>query len=199
MGLAHGELAQTPGLAFGRLMGSGGGNGFGLYPNFGLYVWFANWENRAAADTFFRESPWYQAALQRSHQQQTYYLQPTMAHGQWGGQQPFAIHQAYDPSKPTAVLTRATIRTRKLLDFWRYVPRTSASIYEHPARQFSIGIGEYPVFMQATFSLWDSGKAMQDFAYKSNHHKEVVKLTRERNWYKEELFARFEVVASTPE
>jgi heme-degrading monooxygenase HmoA len=48
--------------------------------------------------------------------------------------------------------------------------------------------------MQATFSLWDSGKAMQDFAYKSKYHKEVVQLTRDRNWYKEEMFARFQVI-----
>ena len=48
--------------------------------------------------------------------------------------------------------------------------------------------------MQATFSLWKSGKSMQEFAYHSKYHKEVVRLTRERKWYKEELFARFAVL-----
>jgi hypothetical protein len=48
--------------------------------------------------------------------------------------------------------------------------------------------------MQATFSLWTSGKAMRDFAYKSDHHAEVVRLTRERAWYKEEMFTRFRVL-----
>lgn len=194
MGLAVGKLSQVPGLTFGRLMGSGGGNGFALSPNFGLYAWLGCWESKAAAEAFFAEHPWWKKAEARAHQIDTHYLQPTMAHGAWGGQNPFQIHQQYDPSKPIAVITRATIRTRKLFDFWRYVPRTSASIYDHPARKFSVGIGEYPIFMQATFSLWESGKAMQAFAYQSKFHKEVVKLTRERNWYKEELFARFEVV-----
>jgi len=118
-----------------------------------------------------------------------------MTHGAWGGGNPFtANREAYDPAAPVAVITRATIRTRKLPDFWRYVPKTSASVYEHPERLLSIGIGEYPIFMQATFSIWRSGKAMQEFAYRSESHKEVVKLTRERDWYKEEMFTRFSIL-----
>ncbi len=33
---------------------------------------------------------------------------------------------------------------------------------------------------------------MLDFAYKIQKHQEVVLLTRKLNWYKEEMFARFE-------
>lgn len=195
MGIAIGQLAKTPGLRFGRLLGSGGGNGFSVAPNWGVYAWLGHWEDRAAATAFFQENPWYQAARARSTEQLTVHLLATMTHGEWGGERPFpADQEAYDPSLPVAVITRATIRTRKLPDFWRYVPQTSASIYDHPARLLSLGIGEYPIFMQATFSLWTSGKAMQDFAYRSEHHREVVKLTRERNWYKEEMFTRFTVL-----
>lgn len=193
MGLAIGELGKTPGLTFGRLLGSGGGNGFSVWPNFGTYAWLGQWESREAA-TMFSQSNWFQNARNRGSGITTFHLEPTMAHGEWGGEQPFPLSQEYDPAKPVAVITRATIRTRKLADFWRYVPRTSKSIYDHPDRMLSIGIGEYPIFMQATFSYWKSGKAMQEFAYKSNHHKEVVKLTRERDWYKEELFVRFTVL-----
>ena len=188
-------LAEVAGLRFGRLLGSGGGNGFALRPNLGVYAFLGHWDDRAAAETFFSSHPWFQKAEHRTCGRAHIFLQPTMTHGEWGGQKPFTpAPDAYDPAGPVAVITRATIRTRKLPDFWRYVPKTSASIYYEPARIFSIGVGEYPVFMQATFSLWTSGKAMQNFAYRSKHHKEVVKLTRERNWYKEEMFTRFQVL-----
>ena len=194
MGLAPGKLAGVKDLRFGRLLGSGGGNGFSLAPNWGVYAFLGHWEDRSAADDFFQRHDWYQTARGRSSERLTVHLLPTMTHGEWGGERPFtADREAYDPTAPVAVITRATIHTRKLPDFWRYVPKTSASVYDHPERLLSIGIGEYPIFMQATFSLWRSGQAMQDFAYKGDHHKEVVGLTRKRGWYKEEMFTRFAV------
>ena len=32
---------------------------------------------------------------------------------------------------------------------------------------------------------------MMDYAYQNPKHREVVALTRQLNWYKEEMFARF--------
>lgn len=198
MGLAPIRLANISGLTFGRLMGSGGGNGFSLRPNFGVYTWLACWEDEAAATAFFRTHPWWQKALDKTVEQATFFLEPTMAHGQWAGVEPFVVAPGkYNPQKPVAVLTRATIRNRKLIEFWRWVPKTSASVFDHNSRLLSLGVGEYPVFMQATFSLWESGKAMQEFAYNGKYHREVVQLTRERNWYKEELFARFTITGYT--
>lgn len=187
--------SRVEGLTFNRIMGSGAGNGFSLRPNWSVYAWLGHWESTAAADAFFAEHPWWREIKQHSDYRMTFRLAATMTHGTWGGQKPFTAQpDDYDPSEPVAVITRATIRPHKLLDFWRYVPQTSASIHDHPERLISIGIGEYPVFMQATFSLWTSGAAMQRFAYRSQHHKEVVQLTRERNWYKEEQFTRFRVL-----
>ncbi|MEM7573165.1 MAG: hypothetical protein AAF433_09705 [Bacteroidota bacterium] len=197
MGLAPRKLAKAPGLHFGRLMGSGGGNGFSLRPNWGVYAYLGVWEDEAAARTFWAEHEWPQQAASKASEQLHFWLRPVTSHGAWGGSNPFTRNGAlgdYDPQLPTAVLTRATIRTRKLPDFWRYVPQTSASVYDHPDRLLSLGVGEYPLFMQATFSLWRSGRAMQDFAYRSEHHKQVVQLTRERNWYKEEMFTRFQLI-----
>jgi hypothetical protein len=45
--------------------------------------------------------------------------------------------------------------------------------------------------MQATYSLWKTGDAMMDYAYKNDKHAAMVKKTRELGWYSEELFARF--------
>ena len=195
MQLAHPRLAGTPGLTFSRLMGSGGGNGFSLSPNWGVYALLGHWQDRTAADRFFTEHDWYAEAAAHSQQRITFFLEATLTHGAWGGSNPFTPHpEAYVPEDPVAVITRATIHPSKLPDFWRYVPRTSASVYDHPERLLSVGIGEYPVFMQATFSLWTSGAAMTAFAYRSAHHREVVQLTRARGWYKEELFTRFRLL-----
>ena len=195
MGLAPGKLATVPGLRFSRLMGSGAGNGFSLAPNWNVYALVAHWSDRAAAAAFFATNDWWVGSAERRSHSLTCWLEATMSHGRWGGQQPFRTDPAaYRPADPVAVITRATIRPHKLIDFWRYVPQTSASVYDHPERLLSIGIGEYPIFMQATFSLWRSGQAMQKFAYRSDHHAEVVKLTRQRGWYAEEMFNRFRIL-----
>jgi hypothetical protein len=189
---AHARLTDVPGLDFYRLMGSGGGNGFGLSPNWGVYAFVGKWSGAEEKDRFFTDHDWLADVRQHSDYQLSCELEATLTHGKWGGTNPFlARPEGYDAREPVAVITRATIRPRKLLDFWRYVPRTSASVYDHPDRLLSVGIGEYPVFMQATFSIWRSGAAMSDFAYSSKHHREVVRLTRERDWYREELFTRF--------
>ena len=191
---AHQRLAAVPGLQFYRLMGSGGGNGFSLRPNLAVYAWLGQWSDAAAADRFFRDDAWFGEVRARTDRRITFRLDATMAHGSWGEGNPFpADAERYDPDRPVAVLTRATIHPTKLLDFWRYVPRTSASVYDHPDRLLSLGIGEYPIFMQATFSLWRTGRAMTEFAYRSRYHKEVVQRTRERGWYRDELFARFQL------
>ena len=200
MGLAPARLAAVPGLRFSRLMGSGAGNGFSLAPNWNVYALVGHWADRAAAKIFFAENDWWQASGERRSHTLTCWLEATMSHGKWGGERPFtAKPENYRPAEPVAVITRATIRPHKLVDFWRYVPQTSASVYDHPDRLLSIGVGEYPIFMQATFSLWTSGQAMQKFAYRSNHHAEVVKLTRERDWYSEEMFNRFRILDITGE
>ncbi len=194
---AHQRLTDVPGLEFYRLMGSGGGNGFSVRPNLGVYAWLGHWSTPAYADRFFSGHEWYAEVRERTDRIVTFQLEATMAHGQWGGTLPFTAHpDRYNPQEPVAVITRATIHPTKLPDFWRYVPRTSASVYDHPARLLSLGIGEYPIFMQATFSIWESGRAMTQYAYASDYHKEVVQLTRQRGWYREEMFARFRLLGS---
>ena len=61
----------------------------------------------------------------------------------------------------------------------------------HQGLIFSKGIGEWPIFMQATFSFWEKGKHMMDYAYSNKKHADMVKKTRELGWYSEELFSRF--------
>jgi heme-degrading monooxygenase HmoA len=94
------------------------------------------------------------------------------------------------------VLTRATIRISRLKNFWSHVDEVAGLMTSAPGYVTSFGVGEAPVYRQATFSVWKSIDDVKNFAYKSREHAEVIKLTRSENWYSEELFARFRLVAS---
>ncbi|MEL6658127.1 MAG: hypothetical protein AAFR36_16835 [Bacteroidota bacterium] len=191
MGFQPPSLFTTPGLKQAKLLGSGAGNGFSIWPNFGVYALLAIWENEAAAKTFFANDQWWADNRARTTECYTVYMRAAVVHGEWGGEQPFELATEYDMATPVAVITRATIKLRHIPGFWRFVPTVSKKVKGKPGQRMSIGVGEWPLFMQATFSIWDSSKAMMDYAYNNPYHREVIQKTRELGWYKEELFARF--------
>ena len=98
-----------------------------------------------------------------------------------------------------AALTRARIKTRLSRKFWSSVPPVTQSRHAQPGLIGAIGIGEAPVGLQGTFSVWRSSTAVRDFAYRSAPHLEAIPRTDETNWYAEELFARFAIISSTGE
>ena len=57
------------------------------------------------------------------------------------------------------------------------------------------GIGEWPFIQQATISIWDNSKSINEFAYKDKIHSDIVKATRKKKWYKEDLFSRFNLIS----
>ena len=115
------------------------------------------------------------------------------------GAEPFKVPDNFGKNYhgPVVVLTRAKINFAKLLDFWRHVPRAHASLDKSEGVLLALGIGENPVTQQATLSVWDSVESLTQFAYQRPGHREVVKRTRQRGWYGEELFARFVPVAGS--
>lgn len=191
MGLAGPQLGAVEGLRFSKMLGSGAGNGFSIWPDFGAYGLLAVWENETSARRFFGEHPLFQEFREQCAGWWTTYMRAAKAHGEWDGQQPFPLTEAYDEQRLLAVITRATIHTRHLWRFWRFVPSVSRSMDDKAGRIFSIGIGELPLVQQATFSLWENSRAMMAYAYRSKEHKEVIRRTRQLGWYREELFARF--------
>ena len=92
-------------------------------------------------------------------------------------------------------VSRARVRNRHAFKFWRSVPPVVDSLKNSPGLLWSIGIGESPIGLQGTFSIWENQEAISNFAFKGQEHAKVIRQTREIGWYAEELFARFEVLS----
>jgi hypothetical protein len=121
-------------------------------------------------------------------------LRPLRSRGLWSRQQPFGEPEG-STDGPTAVLTRARLRPSRAARFWVAVPPVTRSLDGAPGLRASLAVGEAPVGLQGTFSVWDSPTHLRAFA-RSGAHQDVVTRTPEEQWYAEELFARFAVEAS---
>ncbi len=192
-------LRSIPGVRFSRIMGSGKGIGFDPRPNFHVYVILLVWDDIAALHSFFSSS-WFATYTAPCDAVFTAVQYPMRSRGAWGGINPFepSNYPTTAPGAPPirAVITRATIRFAQLVRFWRSVPASSDAVTHAVGRLFSLGIGEAPLIQQATYSLWESDDAIQQFAYRGAAHRKVISDTHRYNWYSEELFVRFVPVAT---
>ena len=179
------------GLTFFKPLGTGSGNGFSIKPDFSTFGFLAVFKSEELAKEFLETDvvkEYTQTTVSYSH----VLMRTVKSHGEWSKLKPFESSVEYDKTKPLAVITRATIKPKLAYQFWKNVPAVSKSMDKYDELVFSKGIGEFPLLMQATFSLWSSAEAMMNYAYKNPKHAEMVKKTRELNWYSEELFARFQ-------
>ena len=128
-------------------------------------------------------------------------LRPISIHGQWSRRSPFSQLGFADKSwpGPVAAITRARIKWRKNLVFWRSVPPVTESLHRSEGLISAIGIGEAPIGLQGTLSIWSSAEAVRNFAYKGEAHKAAIAATHRENWYAEEMFARFAITRSSGE
>lgn len=124
-------------------------------------------------------------------------LEPIEGHGRWDGKEAFgSLPRTSDYDGLIAVLTRATIRLSSLRDFWKNVAGVAKNMASANGFVTSLGIGEAPWVKQATFSVWENKDSLKAFAYKMKEHTEVIKKTRQENWYSEDMFVRFKILAS---
>jgi hypothetical protein len=194
MALDHRRVQHARGARFAKLLGTGDGRTFTLRDadprHWALLV---VWQSADEARAFERSSTaraWARLADERLRVE----LRPLSSRGMWSRRQPFGDPRPTRYDGPVAAITRARISPRKALTFWRSVPPVSADLHRVGGLRLAVGIGESPVGLQGTFSLWESAAALTEYAYRRAPHLDAVRRTDIERWYAEELFARFAVL-----
>ncbi|MGF1444574.1 MAG: spheroidene monooxygenase [Pikeienuella sp.] len=195
MSLARAPLSRTEGLGFFKLFGTGGGESFRARPNPGVWAVLATWPDLQRARSAQAEAGVFRRYRAVADETYSVYLEAVSIRGQWDGRQPFDIAER-PLGCPFAVLTRATVKPSKALAFWKDAPDIDAQTAREPALLFKRGMGEMPFLRQVTFSIWSDLEAMKTFAYRHPFHRDAARQARERNWFSEELFARFAVLGT---
>ncbi len=193
MGVDRLHLRRTPGLRFAKLLGTGNGRTFTLRDADPLHwALLTVWDDEDDVQNFAAgivQRRWNSLCEERLDVLMT----PLASRGRWAGQEPFGAPTGPPGTGPVASITRARLRPSRALSFWRAVPPVSADLALVEGLRLAIGIGESPIGLQGTFSLWDSPAALNDFAHRRPAHREVIRRTGPERWYAEELFARFTV------
>ncbi|NHC12330.1 monooxygenase [Motilibacter deserti] len=196
MALDRRPLRQADGLRFAKLLGTGSGRTFTTRDaDFRHWALLAVWDDERDALRFERESPLHRRWGRLRDEQLRVALRPLASRGRWSRREPFGDPEPRRHDGPVAALTRARIRPTRAVAFWRAVPPVSAQLHRSPGLRLAVGIGEAPVGLQGTFSLWESAQTLVAFAHRSPEHLDAVRRTAETGWYAEELFARFAVLS----
>ncbi|MEM9784632.1 MAG: spheroidene monooxygenase [Pseudomonadota bacterium] len=219
MGQAGRGLSGTPGLGFGRVMGTGTGEGFDPYPDTAVWTILATWDDIRAAEDGVASAPGWARRRARAEHCCTLFMAPIRSTGRWGGVMPFEVAASMPADRggpgrdtgkaiatrrptvsedvsslPLAVLTRATVKLAHARRFWARVPAINRQIAAGPGMLFRLGMGEIPLLHQVTFSVWQDARAMRRFAYEGEGHRRAIADVRAGDWFSEELYARFAVL-----
>ena len=193
MQFAHSYLSEQSGIQFYKLMGSGKGKGFNPFPDWSTYALLIVWKDERSANDFFQNAELFQKYKNRTAERWTIFMKSILARGSWSNQNPFDLHPDLDEKNDwLCIITRATIRWRKLYSFWKYVPTSEKPLDKNDGLLYTKGIGEVPIIQMATFSIWKNMEALKKFAYESEAHRVAIQKTRELDWYSEEMFCRFQ-------
>jgi hypothetical protein len=184
------RLRGTPGLRFARVMGSGAGGKFGLRPSLDHQGMFLSFDDSAAARHFLATSRFVAAIRDDARQFLSLTLRAYSSRGRWAGVEPFPVVVPRPTSGPIAGLTRASIRPSKAIEFWRHAPPAQAALSSAEGCRIAVGLGEAPIFRQATFTLWDSEAAMDRYA-RSGAHLDAIRAARAGRHFSEDMFTRF--------
>ncbi|MEJ5945856.1 monooxygenase [Pseudokineococcus basanitobsidens] len=190
-------LLRGSGARWTKLLGTGTGRTFTVRDADPLHwALLATWDDPGDAAWFERSVTvrgWDRLARERLRVAMT----PVASRGRWGGEEPFGDPAPRRPAAgtPLVSITRARVRTRSWRTFAGAVPPVSADLAEVDGLRAAIGVGEAPVGLQGTVSLWRDAAALTSFAHGRAAHRAVVERTPREDWYAEELFARLAVVS----
>ncbi|HEX8498025.1 MAG TPA: hypothetical protein VF661_12585 [Actinomycetales bacterium] len=197
MGTHRLRLRRASGLRFAKLLGTGDGRTFTARDADPLHWGLLTvWDDAHDGERFAADSGVVRSWQRLATETLVVRLSPIAARGTWAGDTPFGDPRPRPVAGPVASITRARIATRKWAGFWRAVPPVSHDLHQVGGLRMAVGIGEAPVGLQGTFSMWDSSAALNEFAHRREPHQEVVRRTAQEGWYSEELFARFEVLST---
>lgn len=185
-------LRRSKGVTFAKMLGCGKGETFTTSDadptRWGCLVVIPE-SQLASLDSSLTIRTWREKSLSEFR----VVLDPISASGLWSKRKPFEPSAPANFQGQVVAITRARIKASQTMRFFKSVPPVTASLHSSPGLISTIGIGEAPMGLQGTFSLWESAQAIKDFAYKGAAHQKAIAQTSEFEWYAEELFARFAV------
>lgn len=185
-------LYRSPGLRFAKVLGSGFEGGFGLRPSLSRHGLFCVFAGVEAAERFL-ESDWIRALDRPGVQWGWLRLTAYASRGSWSGHRVEAVGVPLE-GEAVVSLTRASIRVKRALQFWRMAPPAEAALAAAPGCRLAVGLGEAPVLRQATLSVWDSVAAMDAYA-RSGAHLEAIRTAYRSEHFSESMFVRWRLMA----
>ena len=192
MAVDRGRLRRFKGISFAKLLGAGKGETFtprdADINRWGFLVVLEE-KHLEALDNSTIVKKWRRI----STSEYRILLDPISSHGKWSKREPFKIRDDVSTNGRIAAITRARIKASHTSRFFSSVPPVTASLHGSAGLIAAIGIGEAPIGLQGTFSLWNSAADLRTFAYKGQAHTKAIADTEKFQWYAEELFARFSV------
>jgi len=182
-------LWKTPGLKFYKHMGSGKNGGFSIHPSGTHQALFCVFQDITSLEQFYKSSRlirWYRANAKDffSVKMKAYSIK-----GQWSGFAPDIT--AETPSAgPIVSITRASIKPLYCLPFWRKQPAAEISLEQSAGCIIAAGVGEAPFFRQATFTIWESQAAMDQYA-RRGAHQDAIRASLSGHYFSESMFSRY--------
>lgn len=180
------------GLCFQKFLGSGQHGGFQVRPGLDHQAWIGVFDTSVQAEDFIHRSPMVRRYRDRSSECLILTLQAYQSRGSWSGFSMPIGHTNPGPG-PVVSLTRASIRPVKVVDFWRQSPAAQADLQGAEGCELAMGLGEMPLFRQATLSLWREESALVRYA-QTGAHQRAIAAAYGRHFFSESMFTRFRLL-----